>query len=590
MKKTHVVIVLFLLSVICFSSELVESYRVNKTLINDAIALNTYEIQVYGRNYSIQEWWKNQPVIRFEYEGVEAYVDDIESVLQRLGCVFGDGELLKVKTEKIQDRFLYIETRYQAKTYNNMDSLMLLSEDNSSKLYDFFLTVMGEKSTRLPKLILIHSEEFFQTSGDILYRGPEYTVIKTFDKQLNLAFDEKNLSFDIPFYPVLFLDCQQNQFQLTLETKRRQLVLIDGKRYHAQTTIHLNEGVHEIEYVNRTQYIYLKEHMVLPLDDVQISELTIRLNVPAQVQILQDGKIVETFESKGEKVALIPGQYLLKAQADGYRAYEESLDLSSSLQRTKDIRLVEVPGTVLYRMNVSKLYTDLFFQEHEIILTNSDESLFIDVEANHISPLPSRVVWFDGAIFVAADGIFSKESEQLFTYDGVTVYAVKTKSSLWLFTSDKKIIAVDMNTWTRQWVRTVNYTAADIVTEKAHIGIMDLYSRVILIDSQLGYREFFDLRIPGVTGMTFLETTDDRIRINLEGYHGYIDYYLKSRSTDLRKGNVSKEQAQFHQSGNKLFQNDKPLIAINGQLIKVVKSENHLAILTNEEMVVCTGY
>jgi membrane protease subunit (stomatin/prohibitin family) len=87
-----------------------------------------------------------------------------------------------------------------------------------------------------------------------------------------------------------------------------------------------------------------------------------------------------------------------------------------------------------------------------------------------------------------------------------------------------------------------------------------------------------------------LEQTEEKIRINLQNYESYIDYYFKSKSTDLRKKEAEKLDTEFKQSGNMLYQDEKPLVTLSGTLIKVIKKKNHLAILTDEEMVVCAAY
>ena len=119
---------------------------------------------------------------------------------------------------------------------------------------------------------------------------------------------------------------------------------------------------------------------------------------------------------------------------------------------------------------------------------------------------------------------------------------------------------------------------------------MDPYSRVILINSEIGYRDYFNKRIPGITDILFAETTKEKISIYLQGYRGYIDYYFKSRTTDLRKGERENLKNEYEKIGTMLYQDGEPLVALSGSLIKAVKKQNHLAILTDEEMVVCTTY
>jgi len=214
----------------------------------------------------------------------------------------------------------------------------------------------------------------------------------------------------------------------------------------------------------------------------------------------------------------------------------------------------------------------------------------IDIKTEEISGIHSKVVWFDGVNLVAGNKITDTDFNTLYSNPELFINAVKTQSSLWLFTSDKKCISVDVNKWIPQWTRVVNYVAFDIVTSGTNICILDPYSRIILLNTELGYRDYFDLRIPGITGIEFLEETKERIRVNLQGYNGYVDYYIKSRTSDFRKEKIEGLQPEFEQISNMLYQRGKPLVSLSGSMIKVVKKMNHLAILTDEEMVVCTSY
>jgi hypothetical protein len=590
MKNKLFVLTLLILTMVGLSSELIESYRLKDCNLTEELSLGKFEIMAYSNQFSIEEWWKDQPRITLEYEGEETLLEEIETVLQNLGFVLGEGKRFYVKTERLQDRFIYIETVYDSREINNMDSLLTVSENNVPQLEDFFQNAFGNYSKSLPKLVLIHTEHFFTVNGEKLYRGPEYSVIKIFDDQLKMTVDNRNMEFDVPFYPILFLDLTQKQFLLTVETSDPQTIFIDDEKFAAPVRVYLDEGVHEIEFANRSQYIYLKNDMVISLDNIKKAELTINLNVPAQILLLKDEEIVESLQSQNEKLELIPGEYKLIVDNNEYKRYEEMIQLSSAQQIKKDIVLVEKPGTVIYRMDLSRLYMDIFFEDKRVILTDSEESLLIDIENELISAIDSKVVWFDGNTFVAGNSITNWANKTHYSGTSMIINAVKIHHNLWLFTSDKKVLSLDMKTWEPQWSRTVNYTAHKIITAENYIGVLDAYSRVILINTELGYREYLDMRIPGITGINFLEQTEEKIRINLQNYEGYIDYYFKSKSTDLRKNEAEKLPTEFKQSGNMLYQDEKPLVTLSGTLIKVIKKKNHLVILTDEEMVVCTAY
>jgi len=589
--KKQVLFFLFLCTIIVgFSAEIVEGYRLTNHDISDEITLGEYEIQAFGKQFSIKEWWELQPMISLEYEGEEIVLDEIETVLQNLGFLMGKGKKLFIKTERLQDRFLYIEMVYDSMAINNMDSLMIFSENNITQLEIFFQKVLGDYSRSLPKLILIQTDPFFQINGEVLYKGPHYSVVKIYDEKLKITTENRTLEFDVPFYPVSFLDLSQKQYLLSVETKNNQTLFIDGEKFHAPIQIALDEGVHEIKYADQSQYIYLKTDMVFSLDKIKEAELTIKVNVSAQIRILKDGNVVDSFRSTFKKVELVPGKYQIIVEEKGYRNHEEMIELSSSQQFSKDIVLVEVPGTVLNRMKLTEVFTNIFFEARQVILTKLGKSILINIDNDIVKGIQSKVVWFDGNYLVSGNKITNLESDTLFHSDSSIINAVKAQDSLWLFTSDKKVVCVNFDSWTRQWTRKVNFLADQLIITDYHICILDPYSRVILINTELGYRGFFDIRIPEVIRIDFLEKTEDKIRIGLEGYQGYIDYYFKSKSTDVRKTDIEAPQKEFTQSGNILYQNGKPLISINGSLIKVVKNQNHLAILTNEEMVVCTSY
>ncbi len=581
----------------CFSSELIESYKMGEHDLPQEIILGDFNIVVHGNRFSINEWWKDQPSVTLEYHGEDSISETVEKILQNLGFVLGNGKKLYVKTERIKDRFLFIETIYGSLEKTNLDSLMILTEDNYPQLQDFFLEAFGDNSAKLPKLILVKTDQFFEANGEILYRGPEYAVVKTFENFLEISYENRTLEFDCPFYPVLFLDLAQSQHLLTVKTDSKQEIMIDGKVFTAPIQIYLNEGVHELQHADRSQYFYLKKEMTISLDEIKKAELIIDVNVPAKVQILKEQQIVETFEEQNKVIRLVPGQYQLVVEKKGYRTHRESFDISSVQQLQKEVILVEVPGTVLYRMKLTEPYTDLFFEEQFVILTSPKKSLLINLEDETIRGVQSKVCWFDGEIVVLADKITDTDLNTLFSVNTLIINTIKTQDSLWLFTSDKKVISVDTNLWERRWIRTVNYLAYKLITCEQNIAILDPYSRVILIDSELGYRDFFDIRIPGVSQISIIEHTTERVRIKLHGYHGYIDYYFKSRTTDLRKDHSEEsqfqpEESQFQleQLGNKLYQNKKPLVEISGTMVKTVEKENHLVVLTDEEMVICTSY
>lgn len=585
-----VLVMLLIFIITGYASELIESYKLNNQEVTNEITLGDFSITAYGNRFSISEWWLDQPTVTLEYEGEASFLSEIETSLQELGFVLGKGKRMYIKTERIQDRFLYIETTYDSKEKNNKDSLMVLTEDNKSQLQTFFFDAYGDYHDNLPKLMLIHTDRFFKVNGDILYKGPDYSIVQTFEEKLIITDENRITEFDIPFYPILFLDLTQSQYLLTVETQQQQQIFIDGKKYNAPLQLYLSEGVHELEHANKSQYIYLNQDMVISLDAIKKAELNLNLNVFALVRIFKEGQLIESIETQNEQVTLVPGKYQLVVEKTGYRPYEEAIALSSNQQLIKEIELIEIPGTVVYRMKLSDSYNNILFEGRQVILTNLEKSILIDIETEQIKGIHSKVVWFDGDIVVAGNKITDTDFNMLFSSPGVIINAVKTQGSLWLFTSDKKCISVDVNKWVRQWTRTVDYLAFEIVSSDTNICILDPYSRVILINSELGYRDYFDLRLPGVTGIQLLEETKERIRVNLLGYNGYVDYYLKSRSSDLRKGDLEPLKNEFEQLADMLYQNGNPLISLSGSVIKVVKKQNHLAILTDEEMVVCTSY
>src|SRR6056297_1152207 len=247
MKMPLFSVMVFLLAFISsgYSVEMIESYKLDHQELPKEINLGELSVTAHGKQFSISEWWIDQPNVTVEYEGEGSFRSEIEAILQSLGFVLGNGKRLYVKTERIQDRFLYIETAYNAKEKNNRDSLLIITEDNYSQLHQFFLDVYGNFHRHLPKLILIHTDRFFQVNGTILYKGPEYTVVQTFEEKLKIILENQVIEINVPFYPILFLDMSQSQHLLTVETDREQQIVINGEKYTAPIQLFLNEGVHE---------------------------------------------------------------------------------------------------------------------------------------------------------------------------------------------------------------------------------------------------------------------------------------------------------------------------------------------------------
>src|SRR6056297_1165703 len=103
MKKHLFFLVIVCLCISTYSFDLIESYKLDRDVLSDEVILGDYDIKIHGNRYSINEWWEDQPRIRLDYQGEEAYIQEIHKALQSLGFVFGSGELFQVKTETIND-------------------------------------------------------------------------------------------------------------------------------------------------------------------------------------------------------------------------------------------------------------------------------------------------------------------------------------------------------------------------------------------------------------------------------------------------------------------------------------------------------
>jgi len=306
MKNLVLFLMIICLAIGTYAFNISESYKVDRSILTEEVFLGDYDIKIHGNRYSISEWWQDQPKIQLDYEGEEVVFQAIEKALQSLGFVFGGGDSFHLKTEIINNRFLYIETSYKGLEKNNMDSLMIIDEDNSSQFRDYFHDAYGDYSNNLPKLILIHTEEFLEVNGEILYKGPDYSIVKIYEENLKLTVDNQIMEFECPFYPVLFLDLTQTQYLLTINSQSQQTIFIDGEMFQAPVKVYLSEGVHQVEYADRSQYIYMKKQMEFSLDDVVDAELTIVLNIPSRVCILKDNVVVDHFEANSKRIQLPP--------------------------------------------------------------------------------------------------------------------------------------------------------------------------------------------------------------------------------------------------------------------------------------------
>ena len=137
MKIKVLFLLLLFITIMVSCSELIEGYRLKDHQFTDEISLGEFEVLAYGNQFSIKEWWEQQPMINLEYAGEEKVFNEIKTVLQNLGFVMGKGKNIYIKTERLQNRFLYIEMIYDSKEVNNMDSLMIFSEDNTPQLEIF---------------------------------------------------------------------------------------------------------------------------------------------------------------------------------------------------------------------------------------------------------------------------------------------------------------------------------------------------------------------------------------------------------------------------------------------------------------------
>jgi len=590
MKTLPLLICLLLFVQYVSAYQLLEFHNILQPQIDESVILGNFEINIYDNRFSIKEWWENQPLVTFSYEGEEIFKDEIEKVLQNLGFVIGEGNSLKVKTEKIQDRFLYLESTYESKTLSNTNSLFIITKELSKQLNDFFQSIYGQHVSNLPKLILIRTHQGFQVNGDILYRGPKYSVIKTFDQELTISTENDQININLPFSPVMYLDLTQTQFRLTLESEMEQTVKIDGIAYRAPIQLFLDEGVHELQYSNRSQYLYLTKDTQLRLDAVKEATLQILVNVTASISLKKDGKKVFSVESNNHTFTIPPGEYLIVVEKTGYSNYEEVFSLLSSQKIVSEIDLKPIPGTIIYRLNLSEEFTELFFKENKIVLALPEHSVLVDVKKDELLAIPSEVLWFDGELIVTGQQIMNSELQTLYSTDDLIIDVIKTSNALWLFTATKKIISVDLTKWSPQWTRLVNYIPVKTITLGSKVCLLDPFSRVILIDTELGYRDFFDYRIPGVKDIQFIEDTSEKISVYLEGYEGVIDYYYKRKAMDFRRGFTPNKMTEYKQIGNQFYQNNQPLISIKGSLIKVLKEQNYLAILTEKELIVCASY
>jgi len=574
-----------------FSTSIERFYELDSSALEGKVIVQTYQLSVYGNWFSVKEWWASQPVVTLKFEGEEKYRQLVETSLEQLGFVLADGDLMRIRLEEVQKGVLFLETSYMGSVLDNRDALMTIGEDFEKMIFDFFLKAFGQHYKELPRLIIVKSENRFTTDAQILYTGPQYSVLKSFKDELSLKGSQDEYNLIVPFYPICYLDLSQENFLLSIDSSEKLAFSIDSRVYYAPIELKMNKGVHRIECCGNLRHVYLLKDMRIDLDSMaQKAQLSLSVSTLANIEIYRTDELFFSSTENEIDIELTPGQYTISVSKEGYQEYIEHMSINSSERLIRNIDLVPNPGTLIHSLELEKGYMDVFFCDKRVLLIGADESVLIDLASGETKVEKVRSFWFDGQIILSENKILDMNFKPLFSFDETLNSAVNTPGGLWVFTANKNIISLNPNNYNLLWKRRVDYLAYDIVKKDELVCVLDAYSRLILIDCELGYTERFNVRIAGVVGIDSIEESQEKIRVYLAGFEGYIDYYRKSKALDIGKNKTQTSEKEFELIDNLLYQWEKPLIKVWGNLIKIEKNDDLIAVLTDKELKVCVGY
>jgi hypothetical protein len=157
--------------------------------------------------------------------------------------------------------------------------------------------------------------------------------------------------------------------------------------------------------------------------------------------------------------------------------------------------------------------------------------------------------------------------EPKLTFETPIVNAVETKRSLWLFLADKRISGIDTTLWNEFWIRVIDYLPLQIIQTAQYVAVYDVFSRVILIDSEYGYNELFNERLINIKGLTGIEEEDERVSVLLEGTDQKISWYIRRMKFDISHFDSRKDDDVFFhdgwflQDGERLFETSSMPVA-----------------------------
>jgi hypothetical protein len=532
------------------------------------ISISEYEISVYGKMFTESEWWRSQPVISLKYEGEEKYLSAIERVLRRCGFVLGSGEEMDIFLQTIEDKFLYLNVSWNGKRFDNMKSLILIEDEIETELYDLFLNEFGDFKRKLPKLILIKSADEIYTDAELLYRGPEYSLFRTFEDVILIQTGDEELSVSLPFNPITFYDLSENQFQLYINSSESTGFLLDGVEYIAPIALEVESGVHKLEYAGEITYLYVIENMSTELDVGKLSaKIKIQVDTEASIRLYKGDIEVKNVIGKTLECETTAGDFRVFINKDGYTEYEELFTLEGGEYFQKQIHLKGEPGSLAFEMDLNGSYDDILANGYCYVLKGDKESLIIKRKGFEAYYLDEGVVALTANYLITDFTVYDLMLEPKLTFETPIVNAVETKRSLWLFLADKRISGIDTTLWNEFWIRVIDYLPLQIIQTAQYVAVYDVFSRVILIDSEYGYNELFNERLINIKGLTGIEKEDERVSVLLKGTDQKISWYIRRMKFDISHFDSRKDDDVFFhdgwflQDGERLFETSSMPVA-----------------------------
>lgn len=571
MKRTIAVIFLSLITIAVELFGLSPVPESDYRKYSDITVMNS-DLTVYGRTYTEKEWWRSQPVITLNYEGDERYLEVVQAAIKRCGYLMGQGEGMNLSVRLIEERFLYVNASYQNKRFDNMQSLILLDQDIETQLYKLLSNEFGDFRKKLPKLVLIKCDDQVLSEAELLYTGPEYCLFRTFEDQMSIKYQNHVEHLDLPFTPIVFFDLSELSFTLRVKSAEKVEFLLDGEVYSAPISLDVNSGVHEFVFGNEVKYLYVIEDMEMTLDLNQISSgIAVQVDAEAFIRLYRDGVLLRNFKGTSLEFETIAGNYRLIVSKEGYADYDESFTLLPGETYEKSVKLRGWPGSQAFKIELSGEFDTLLQNDFCYVVSGVNHSLIIRKTGYETDYLPGKVQVLTDHYLITSDTVYDASLEKRYVSETAVVNAVETDRGLWLFLADKRIRSIDTYKWNEFWVRTTDYMPLELIKEDKYVAIYDVFSRIVLIDSEYGYTELLSDRQANTEGILRIVSDDEAVSVYLKGngkkisyYFGSMKYDITGVSTENEAEKVIYDDGWFYQAGEALFKTEaEPVLKLN---------------------------